>query len=1281
MSRETEQQKIKTRFEFREELNAEPQAREFEHTILDPQQLREEVKAAQDSKESIRQIQAQFSGQTLPVQQVAGSVEKAKEQVEEPKQAPQESSWKERRAQKKQTEKERERGLKLTKYGDTLTARLVEQGQQYATIQPSEDLTELLRSMQSVTVSAEMFTDENFVEHYALLRDALDRAYYIALAAQNEQTMEEIRAQDLGLYATMLRWQQTEPMLRKMFRCASNAHGLDEYGQVLEEGDLVRAEEQDGVEVLDLNVVEHARSGFGEALDEFRDAMAEQERSREKELSGALESSYEEELKHLKLGTLLSSDENERQWVESPSVLHGSTESMREIQRIKTLIEENGERYLAHKDMLDQMYSDIIRRYEVLGELKVQTLAWNELQDRYAGYRDDRRSDGYRLWKAASDRLEALVRDSEDVADNLTAIHSAMTDFLRGETSGAKELAVLTRYGHDTAREMLCARTRREEWQNAEFNALIERGEFQIRNNDNIMERAATLLRRGDDEYNLNVLQTLQHFNVQMDLGARLKAEDVKPEHFGYVQHEDVELYRAYYEGLRRIVLPYIERIMAWDMERCLNMSDSELMAEQIELDELSGASALLMDLTEIHHPDRNRLSMKDDIVGDRFDEFNLRVATLQGLNDKSRGLALKMALEHGAREIPNEEYLTQAERELALPEIRRELGQNATEEEVMRAFAREQIEAGERKMQVERRRWEERRKIGSEAFKKACEGIFMRKPSNVSMIRREYPLSEAAWLYERNKSDAQPGATEEEINVIRVLSLQHYRIACWDEIDVRLYEREHGNPPSLFRKASVGLTLTEPIARTFNAYIATVGAQTQTPEQFHQMVRDLSAGMDLVQDESPEREIFEARERNRRGCLQFKESQRLTYDYLSRKYGFALETISALELYDHWEEIVRDFGHLQTDSNFIENIPYVIDMTNEEDRRLYNQINYMASLGVSVMASLQDAVAGVSEEERIATILERIQGNEYSRPARIALKRMGAASNMADHVTWGNEIRVGERREIPEENPQVVEERWQRFQGRLAARERERQELALQTAWRGRKVPYPNEYTEQLYQLRRQESDITSEKVRVVREVIEANIPVKKRPGKQVERAIAFMLPSFALNEAGKLWAEDEAELRRLATNYFCGNRRERNAVVNGIVNELCETEFSRDMFYPEYIREHYMEVKQLERRMNVMRFLEQDNEKLFKDLPYETHDLWDRIRDLFNYLSEWVIATLEISGLGSTPGNELFDPPIPEDERMENRQAQEEDIRNYIQQWQRARLDYLNARGDVLD
>lgn len=441
-------------------------------------------------------------------------------------------------------------------------------------------------------------------------------------------------------------------------------------------------------------------------------------------------------------------------------------------------------------------------------------------------------------------------------------------------------------------------------------------------------------------------------------------------------------------------------------------------------------------------------------------------------------------------------------------------------------------------------------------------------------------------------------------------------------------------------------------------------------------MVRDLSAGVDLVQDVSSEREIFEAREQNMRGCLQFKENLRLSYDYMSRKYGFGLEKLSALEIYDHYEEILRDFSNLQVDYNFINNIPGIIDMENEEDKLLYNQIGYMSVVGAFVRNAMLSVSTERSEAERLELLRAGAVEGEAA-PDRKALLRMGAASNMAETVTWGDTIRVGQRRALPEEDPQAKEARWQRFRGRRAAREREQQEIALQEAWRERNVPYPNEHTEQLYQMRERENKVIAEKARVVREVIEENIPEKKRPGKQVERAITFMLPSFELNGEGKLWGEDEAEIRRLATNYFCGKRQERNAVVNGIVNDLCETEFSTDMFYPEYVRDHFVEVKQLERRLNVMRFLEQDNKAFFKALPYETHDLWDRMRDLFTFLSEWVIATLEISGLGNTAGNEVFEPPITEEERLEVRQAQEADIHDYVQQWQRARLDYLRMQG----
>ena len=182
---ELEKQKIKTQFQFNDVFLGE-QTHEFEHTVLEPQNLQREIETVRQRENVIQGLRAAIYSQALPAQQAQQVVRPAERQPMEPETV-QEKSWKERRSERKEKERKLKRSKKLTQYGDELTADLVEKQQAvnenarafrdfgYDRDDISEDLVDVLRSMENVRVTADMFTDETYVSNYEFLRETVEK--------------------------------------------------------------------------------------------------------------------------------------------------------------------------------------------------------------------------------------------------------------------------------------------------------------------------------------------------------------------------------------------------------------------------------------------------------------------------------------------------------------------------------------------------------------------------------------------------------------------------------------------------------------------------------------------------------------------------------------------------------------------------------------------------------------------------------------------------------------------------------------------------------------------------------------------------------------------------------------------------------------------------------------------------------------------------------------------------------------------------------------------------
>lgn len=1281
-----EEQQMRTQFQFR---NAEEQQnREFEHRMLDSQQFQREMENARTREEGIQAIRAQLMGETLPVQQVRQTLRPAQRQGDEPKAAPQEAGWKERRAKKKQQERALKQGRKLTEYADALTAELVEQQKVNAKTRRfvdhkcggelmTKELLNVLESLDGVRLSADQFTDENFVSQYDTLRDLMEKSAFISRAANDVGLMEQIRGMSSSLYASALYWQKTAPALREMFRLANNAHALDENGQVLKDVTSI-VEDEDGVEQVVTNVVSHAKYSFNMKLTDFRKNQSRRDQEYQQQLAQELQQEYEQTLGRKKRTAAGGPPEAEQAWMTSPSLKYGDPTSYYELQELKRMIEENRAVYEGDQKIVDRMYSETIRRYELLGELSVRRQAWEEIRGKYVARRAAPGTDTARYIESAERELERIERDREAVEKMMISVRDALGRLVTNDTISTLEAAVLMSYGYKTEDNLLeqaTARARRTRWQKDILDQLAaEEGLTATEMADPYVAEAASLFRRNDREYNRMILTRMRRFSEENARQWPVRQDVPEGESFKEKKWQFAAARKPYYDELCQMVEPIVNRVMEWDAERYLNMSDEELVAEQENLDELYGSTMCIVDVMKMTHPNSGKFTMMDDVLGDRQREFSHRANALRWMTEKSRGLAMQALAQLG---IPGEACLTEKERQDKIPLLSKKLGLEENSPEMFKAIAEQQIALGGRFLKAEKQKWAAERDANSKEFRQVCADLPLKHNSSEKVFERDSQLTEVERRYERILENPPPDTTEEELAIVERTMSERYHCCGWEMADARVWALERGRDLNTLRDDQLSENIQESLFRGFGNFNDSAGAKSLTAEEFQQMLRELSAGADLSWENATPRQIFEAQDQNRRGCLRHKETLRVTYDYLARKYGFGLEKVPVMELTDHWEEILRDLGRLQTDSHFIEFIPDILDMDDPEDARLYHQICYMNIMGKTV----QDIPALVGwdkfSQSDIAGHIQRALNDEINTvPHLKALLAMEDHGDMTDVVKWGDEVQAKERRPLPDETPEAVEQRWQRFQQRMAPRARE-EKLYLLEQWVDKDVRYPTRYTERLYTARNKEHKGTQAREKVVSETIKARRKKNDRITAKQEEVFASVLPHYDYDKNDELSAEDAALVQKMTEDYFFGSQEQRNDALDYIVGSLCETQFSPEMFTLTYFRNHMLEMRILARRLNNLGPLMRENEAYFKSLPRETQALVRSVSQFAAQVDEWTNVTLENSGLGRQVGVEVQMDPVPEEAILRRQEEERGRVQRQVKQWGRAREGYLRKMG----
>ncbi len=969
------QQKKKMEVDF--SINEQPV--HFEHQLLDPQSVPEQVEITRSELHYLGRMDFQTMKANAPVSVPLSAQQQPGQELV---QAEPQQTYKQRREIEKQQKKDISDGKAYTRNADTETIKIVRKMQETApqsdgpdgfqTDLSDKELDTVVYRLINTRITPDMFTPENFAANSAMLRESMYKYKKLGALIENyPEYFDLMKKTDLFKFKALERCIAMAEPLEHMFMVASGASGLL----------------TDGGEIKEKNIVEHARNVRAEQLESFRKSVKDNDEQRERDISEVFDEKLKQEtfkyqtLTKPEFQRLYHGDNPEMDWIKVPSFNY--MPYFEETQAMRGLIEAQGERYLGNKEIVDKMLSELIGSLEVYGELKAKSSALGEVQVQYQEFMNNPRGgDGDVLFRRATSQITRLGNEGNDVIAKFELIKSAMKTLLRGQTPNKIDTVVLANYGYgdakeiiDPIRENVTHLASRVNWQGDTLDRLLKDERVHVVNKDSqFVTRAPSMFREHDDEYNINLLNFLQDYEKKH--GKTKPAPEAGPEAIEQYMEEQ----KALYGETKQRVMPSVQKILDWDAQEALMLDDEQLASRQAELDDLFGDNMFVADLMKLKKPDQPDIELKEDIIGDKMDEYVFKLSALRGLAEKSRGLAMKNAAKYG---LLTDDCFTETE-------FRGKIKEPAD----MTEYADSRIELGNRLIETTLKRRRDEHDPNSEAFKAKCKKLYEKKPGLKSITERESPFDDIAKYYESFHAlrPGEQGTEEEEIS--HRLSHEHYRLAGWSEKEAK----ENGYPEDI----------GEALFRGFRQYKTYDATQTMTIDEYKQMLMDLGKGRGMESGVTPPQELREARERNMRGARQFKETIRLQYDMFSRKYGTAIENMSVSDIYDHYEEILRDFANVQVDLDFITKLPGIINPENPEDKIITAQVEYFSLMGANIQQHLQYfANLGNSQEDitkQMKTISE-LQCGEHKK----TLLESPELSHISTHIDWTQ--KVGARR------------------------------------------------------------------------------------------------------------------------------------------------------------------------------------------------------------------------------------------------------------------------------
>lgn len=441
------------------------------------------------------------------------------------------------------------------------------------------------------------------------------------------------------------------------------------------------------------------------------------------------------------------------------------------------------------------------------------------------------------------------------------------------------------------------------------------------------------LMKSGDQKHNEAVVRSLvslKAYQTMMRAGGK-EAENA-----------DREMGRV----VKPLILPYLERIMAYDTKDLEHCTPEELIAKNAELQEFALFGMQITDMGKYKDPDDAQgRSIKDAFCNGKKALFQLKCSVLRSYADQAR--ALSMIKAYIAGNLDESCFLLQ--------ELNTKMKKNpdgTVRADEMFAFAKRLLE---RAMRFQDAAYE--KYFRADENKAFYAGVRESNPASAhpeyekelkeffamsnGKLREEYHRYAALLKQKKDgtRAESDEGEALEPAELRRRMEMIQIAFGLTKE----RYKRV-GDPVSL---------LKEPLFRSYVSVENLQSFRSMGEQEFRQMCVQLSAGMLETDQDQPERfEHYYAE--NMKGLQTYKKHMAQHYEMLEEKFHHRLP--SAEYIAEHQEELERLFGNVQVDHHMVEGLRDLLDLTKPEDIRLFHLLQvydvfgmHIGTLGVSV--------------------------------------------------------------------------------------------------------------------------------------------------------------------------------------------------------------------------------------------------------------------------------------------------------------------------------------------
>ena len=421
---------------------------------------------------------------------------------------------------------------------------------------------------------------------------------------------------------------------------------------------------------------------------------------------------------------------------------------------------------------------------------------------------------------------------------------------------------------------------------------------------------------------------------------------------------------------IKEQVVAYLEQIKEFDTRDLEHAGDEQLLAQNEQLQELYAMGAVLANAVNHKDPqDKQERSIKDvflekNKIGKGL--FDLKCSVLQSLAEKARCLTMIQAYKNGVlskdafldkelkaihrqyhlmqdQELSQNQLLSFVKERLALAEGARYGAYNRflKSREAEALVKKEPLETVHHKTYLQER--DDLRQEVKDALnlKESPDAEHMAKyyvtyRRKVEVIEKSLVNAkeeEKTWLKEELKKATRK---MEMVQIEFALTMNHYR------------KVDDGDP-----------SLNEPFFRSYGAVEGLSAFRTMNDEEFRTMLVKLSAGA-LAPDAATPKEFDEYYAENKEGLETYKEHMRMHYEDLEERFHHQIPSFAYI--LEHRQELGQLLANVQVDTEFVEKMREVIDLTKEEDQYLYHLVHFYGKLGTYIEFILHTAILDVRD-------------------------------------------------------------------------------------------------------------------------------------------------------------------------------------------------------------------------------------------------------------------------------------------------------------------------------